>query len=77
MTAYEIACAAHNEALAVYRAASDAYYAGRIGDAEFSTARVTKRAADVAFDVAFEIASNLPEEVAEVAEDNTQADLFA
>jgi hypothetical protein len=75
MTAYEIACAAHNEALASYNVAVTAFRAGGSFEA-FAAAKAEKLAADAAFDVAFEIASNLPEEVAEEVE-NTQADLFA
>jgi hypothetical protein len=69
MTNYELALAAHNEAIALYRAATEAYYAGRIGDEEFSIARVAKRVADAVFDEAFDEASRWEWEDAERAAD--------
>jgi hypothetical protein len=83
MTAYEIATAKHNEAIAIFYAARAKFFAikgiaSKADFAEFAAAQAAYKNATAEFDVAYEIAANLPEEVEEVeAEDDTQLALFA
>lgn len=75
MTAYEAAIEAHNEAIALYNASLVAFRAGGSFE-DFAAAQATKKIADAAYDAAYEIAANLPE-VEEIAEDDTQVEMFA
>ena len=74
---YEAALAKVRAASEVFAAATVAYRAREISDAEFCAAFAANKAANEAFDVAFNEAQNAPEVAA--AEDNAEVtlDLFA
>lgn len=77
MTTYlaaDAACTAHHPIL---MAATDAYRAMKIGDAEFLAVRKAHDVLLAAFDVAFAAVQDEPEEVVSAAEEDAHPDLFA